>query len=243
MNSSKYFFTTSFKILLFISLPFIVIAKKKGNTDDKQPTLKSSTLSLKWTKGKTGWKLNELLVMKDNKWTKTTAPDAEYLVLFSAEKPDTTPLPVYTTKGDKINFPEPVFKSVASNYKENTSSVPLNQAGQPEFFYPKNVKKNPDGSLNFIAESNRTLIKSSWNIDHKYSSDIIVTISLTAKADGYYSIASPSLSTITEDELSWGIIPGIFQGATVEKDFVKAFVYGHGIPDKPVIVRERTAFQ
>ncbi len=41
--------------------------------------------------------------------------------------------------------------------------------------------------------------------------------------------------------LSWGIVPGHFQGNSIQKDFVKAYGYGQGIPDKPVITHDRTA--
>lgn len=229
------------KGLLLIALASILSAWKSADLKIERHILKSSTLNLEWVKGKTGWRLNQLDVKKDGKWVKMKSPDAEYLVLYSASKPDTSPLSIYTTAGSKINFPEPVYKYVTNNWKEITSSVPLNRAGHPEYFYPQSVKRTSNGSLNFAAETSKSVIKSSWAMDKTYPSDIIVTITLTAKADGYYSIASPSLSIISEDNLSWGVIPGHFQGAAIEKDFVKAYVYGQGIPDKPVLVRERTA--
>lgn len=229
------------KSLLLLAVVFILSAWKYGDIKPETHLLKSSALSLEWAQGKTGWKLNKLHVKKDGKWVKMKSPDAEYLVLYRAVKPDTTPLPIYTAKGNKINFPEPVYKYVTNNWKEITSAVPLNQAGQPDYFYPASATKTANGSLVFDAETSKSAIKSTWTMDKKFSSDIIVTITLKAKADGYYSIASPSLSTVSEDNLSWGVIPGHFQGAAIEKDFVKAYVYGQGIPDKPVLVRERTA--
>jgi hypothetical protein len=241
MLYSRFYIAVLLLAILFSGCSFFHSAGKSDDLKPGRPILKSSTLSLEWTKGKAGWKLDELQVKKDGKWEKMPSPDAEYLVLYSAEKPDATPLPIYTAAGNKINFPEAVFKSVASIWKEITSAVPLNQAGHPEYFYPQSVKQASNGTLDFLGATSQSAIKSSWRIDQKYSSDIIVTISLTAKVDGYYSIASPSLSPVPEDRLSWGVIPGIFQGAAIEKDFVKAYAYGQGIPDKPVVVRERTA--
>lgn len=229
------------KGLLLVGLVFMLSGWKYRDVKPEKYMLTSSSLNLTWIKTETGWMLTELQVKKDGKWQDMPSSGAEYLVIYNATKPDTSPMPIYTTVGSKINFPEPVYKFVTEVWNEITSPVQLNEAGQPDYFFPKSAKKAADGTLVFSSQTSKSTIESSWSMDKDYSSDIHVVITLTAKADGYYSIASPSIATVSEDNLSWGVIPGHFQGATIEKDFVKAFVYGQGIPDKPVLVRERTA--
>jgi len=48
------------------------------------------------------------------------------------------------------------------------------------------------------------------------------------------------LATIPEEELEWGMIPGQFQGKELQQDLVLSYGYGQGIPNQPVIVRERS---
>ncbi len=91
-----------------------------------------------------------------------------------------------------------------------------------------------------MRETKEATIKAAWRIDPQYDRDIPVTITLTALRDGYYSITSPSLAIVDKKELTWGMVPGHFQGNAIEKNFIKAFAYGQGIPDKPVS-RERSA--
>ncbi|EOR94157.1 Glycerophosphoryl diester phosphodiesterase [Arcticibacter svalbardensis MN12-7] len=229
------------KVLLLGMVMFLFSGWKYKNTKPEVFTLKNSILNLTWSKDNKGWKLSKLKIKVDGEWKTLTSSDAEYLVLYNATKPDTAPLPIYDTAGSKIDFPEPVYKFVTGVWKEITSPVQMNEAGEPDYFYPKKAKMDSDGTLVFSSETSKSVIQSAWSMDKNYSSDINVVISLTAKADGYYSIASPAITTVSEDQLSWGVIPGHFQGATIEKDFVKAFVYGQGIPDRPLLVRERTA--
>src|SRR5690606_7898738 len=66
-------------------------------------------------------------------------------------------------------------------------------------------------------------------------------VELEASKAGYFSLATPVLMTFKENELEWGMIPGHFQGAKLNHDLVQSFAYGQGIPDRPVVVRERTA--
>lgn len=228
------------KSLLFVGSVFLLLGWKYQDQDPEKYTLASSSLNLTWTKTETGWKLAQLQVKREGTWIDLPSTGGEYLVIYNATKPDTAPMPIYGTNGNKINFPEPVYKFVTEVWKDITGPVQMNEAGQTDYFFPNSAKEKADGTLVFSSQTAKSTIESSWSIDKKYSSDINVEITLTAKVDGYYSIASPSITAVSEDKLSWGVIPGHFQGATIEKDFVKSFVYGQGIPDKPVLVRERT---
>lgn len=204
-------------------------------------SLGNSSLRLQWSRQSQGLKLTGMQVKKDRKWINMPSPSVEYMVLYSVHKPDTTPQSVKNPDGSKIIFPEPEYKFVKRNWDDVTNVIQLNEAGEAAYFYPTSVEKNVDGSLHFIKETDRYELNATWQMDEHFESDIIIKLVLTAKADGYYSLATPSLFTADEAQLSWGVIPGFFQGSRIEKDFVKAFVYGQGIPDRPVLVRERTA--
>jgi hypothetical protein len=229
------------KYLLLVGLVFLLSGWKCKDAKPEAYTMKSADLNLTWNKSELGWKITELKVKNKGKWKDLPSSGAEYLVIYNESKPGTTPMSLYTNEGSKINFPEPVYKYVTEIWNGITSPVQMNEAGQPNYFFAENVKKGADGTFVFSSETSKFNIESSWSMDKNYSSDINVMIKLTAKTAGYYSIASPSIATVSEDKLSWGVIPGHFQGAALEKDFVKAFVYGQGIPDRPVLVRERTA--
>jgi hypothetical protein len=68
-----------------------------------------------------------------------------------------------------------------------------------------------------------------------------VTLTLTAKRRGYYSIATPSLVMVPVGDLQWATVPGYFQGSTIEKSLLLSYGYGAGVPARPVVLRERTA--
>src|SRR5690606_34986607 len=62
-----------------------------------------------------------------------------------------------------------------------------------------------------------------------------------AKQAGYYSFASPTLFSTAETDLAWAMLPGYFQGHAIQPDLLRAYAYGQGIPEFPVVVRERAA--
>ncbi|MFA4867775.1 MAG: beta-L-arabinofuranosidase domain-containing protein [Pedobacter sp.] len=207
---------------------------------DNSIVLKGTSLNLRWENKFKEWKFAAIQVKSKDRWVDMSVPDGGYTILYAATKPADTNSTLYKN-GKKIDFPEPIYRYAVSHWKGVISPVQLNTAGEAYHFYPKNVTKGADQSLLFSDESGLAKTKAEWKIDPKYPTDVLVTLTLIANKDGYFSVASPTLANISKDQLSWGLIPGYFQGATVEPDFVKAYAYGQGIPDKPVIVRERAA--
>ena len=203
--------------------------------------LKGSKLDLRWKKGEKGWRITNIAVKGQQKWIQLPNPVGNYTLLYTPVKPDTVEAPLFDKDGKKSNFPEPIYKYITSHWSQVTQSVQLNTAGEAIHFYPDQITKNKDQSLNFSKEIGTASINALWQIDPKFTTDITVKITLKANKDGYYSIASPTLATVSNEQLSWGLMPGYFQGATLEKDLVKAYAYGQGIPDRPIVVRERTA--
>ncbi|WP_017259945.1 glycoside hydrolase family protein [Pedobacter arcticus] len=202
--------------------------------------IKGATLNLRWEEKPEGWKLTVLQVKSRSQWIDVSGADAGYTVLYSEKKPPITDSVLYID-GKKIDFPEPVYRYAASHWKGVISPVQLNTAGEAHHFYPKKAYYGENKNLSFFEEAEFATIKSTWQIDPKYPTDVLVKLTLIAKKDGYFSMASPSLAKISKEQLSWGLLPGYFQGDKIEKNFVKAYAYGQGIPHKPVVVRERAA--
>jgi len=82
---------------------------------------------------------------------------------------------------------------------------------------------------------------SEWGIDPGFSTDVLIKQTLSVKKPGYYSIASATLASVSEKDLQWATVPGYFQGNKIEKNFVAAYAYGNGVPELPVVYRERCA--
>lgn len=203
-------------------------------------SLESSALRLGWSQSPQGYSLNKLSVKRNGSWTDLPHAGGEYTLLYSAAPPSKEPQPVYNAAGGKINFPESIYRYVIPLWKELTGPVQLNTAGEALHFYPSGVKAEGKGQA-FAAESDRATMRALWQMDPAFPSDVTVTIHLTAKTDGYFSIATPTLATWPQNGFTWAGIPGYYQSNAVEKDFIKSAVYMQGIPDKPLIVRDRAA--
>ncbi|MBC9911759.1 glycerophosphoryl diester phosphodiesterase [Chitinophaga varians] len=204
-------------------------------------TMSNSALRLSWTNGAAGWQLEHVAVKRKQGWQSLPHVSGEYTLLYSAEKPGNQRLPLYDKAGKKIIFPEPQYRYIIPVWESALSPVAMNTAGTAWHFYPTAATKAADGSLSFTGENNTAVLTASWRLDPAYPGDICVTMNLRAKATGYYSMATPTFSTMEEQDLQWAGIPGYFQSNHIEKDFIRAYAYMQGIPDKPVIVRERTA--
>lgn len=203
-------------------------------------TLASPSLQLTWNKNDKGWQLQQLSLKKEKQWISIPGVSGEYTILYAQQKPDSIAKPIYDVAGKQVIFPEAHYRYTIPVWAEATSPVAMNIAGEAIRFYPAAVQSG-NNELSFMQDANEATVKAAWRIDPQYDRDILVTITLTAKKDGYYSIASPSLAIVDKKELAWGMVPGHFQGNAIEKNFIKAFAYGQGIPDKPVISRERSA--
>ncbi|WP_207515634.1 glycerophosphoryl diester phosphodiesterase [Longitalea luteola] len=202
--------------------------------------LRSGRLQLSWHKQAGGWQLKQLSVRRNNEWIPVAGTSGEYTVLYAAQKPDTTPLTIYNEQRQPPVFPEPQYRYIIPVWKEAVQPVAMNTAGEAIAFYPAQVTA-ADSIVQFTQEEKQAVIKAVWQMDARYETDILVQITLTAKQDGYYSIASPSLAIVPNGELSWGMVPGHFQGNAIQNDFIKAYAYGQGIPAKPVVTHDRTA--
>jgi len=225
------------KIELLLLLALIQLVAFANNETMR---LENNRVRLTWINTNEGWKINEVQLHTGNNWQTLPHPSGEYTLLYAEEKPATTPDTVFTTITGKP-WPDTVYKYQVNVWKQATSPVSLNSAGQAYYFYPAIAKAVGKNKIVFTQETPLATITSEWQLDEKYAGDIQVSQNLVTKKAGYYSLASPSLATIHENELEWATVPGYFQGKEMQPNFILSYAYGQGIPALPVIYRERCA--
>jgi hypothetical protein len=201
--------------------------------------LKNDDLTIAWKKTGKGYAVSQLLLTNGAKYIKADQLSGEFSFLYSEKKPDTTVLAHLYGERAK-HFPESSYMYIIDTWRDALRPVPMNRAGDAFHFFPGKAETSGDTAIIFTSTTSKAMLRSVWQLDKKYPGDILVTITLRSLATGYFSICSPALRTIKETDLKWGIIPGVLQGSHLEKDLVKSYAYGHGIPDQPVVVRERT---
>jgi hypothetical protein len=208
-------------------------AQKKNGT-----SLGNDHIQVDWQNGKAGWHLSKVSAKKGGKWV-SLSPSGEYTLLYSEAKPSAEPKESF----DKITggkFPEEAYHYQQVQWKESITEVPLNTAGKAYHFTPSGLVAKP-GGLEFKQETEVATVISNWKLDPAFPNDIQVTMTLIAKKKGFFSLATPSLATLPVEQMAWVSVPGYFQGNFIQKNFALSYAYGHGIPDRPVIYRERCA--
>lgn len=201
-----------------------------------QQRLQNDKLLLEWKQTKEGYRLNRLST--DGKTV--AAPLGEYLLLHSAGKPDSTPdLRLADTHPGDFSLKE--YNYLVRNWQNNLTPVSMNTAGTPVSFYPEKAEQTAADQLVFSRSTKDWELKARWQLDKKFHHDVLVNITLKAKLPGYYAIATPTLATVKDNKPDFAMVPGYFQSDIIQHDIVLSYGYGQGIPDKPVIFRERTA--
>ncbi|GAB2555826.1 glycoside hydrolase family 88 protein [Spirosoma areae] len=193
-----------------------------------------------WKNTPAGWTIGQVAVRKGSQWLNLAVPSGENTLLYAAEKPSEKPGMVFKDRMGEV-FPGPKYHYQQVQWAESTNPVSLNTAGQAFHFFPKEAKQMGNNSLSFRQETDVATVSTEWAFDPKFPTDIIVRQMLTAKKDGYFSLASPTLAPVTEQNLAWATVPGYFQGNKLQPNFAAAYAYGHGIPSLPVVYRERCA--
>jgi len=202
-------------------------------------TLQDAQARLTWRHDAAGWRLGEVVVVAPQPERTAGTPSGEYTLLYSADSPSTDPVAL-PWSGPIDSFPEPIYGHVAHMWHDATTPVALNQAGTAYHFFPQHGEQGADGAVNFFHRSEVANLGASWRFDPKYPGDLLVTMTLTARREGYFSFASPTVTTVAPENLAWAMVPGVFAGAEVSTDLVSAYGYGQGLPARPVIARERS---
>jgi hypothetical protein len=216
---------------------FAVLCFNLTQCSDTALDISSDRTKISWKKTDDKWKAESVSVKIGDQWKQVGTPSGEYTFLYSAGKPDSA-LTVFKASTGVV-FPEPIYKYQKKGWAEATHPVTLNKTGESIHIFPKSGELTKEGA-SFVLEHELASLKASWKMDPDYPTDVLVTQTLVAKKDGYFSLASPTLSTIEPSDATWVTVPGYFQSNDLDTDFVSAYAYGHGVPDLPVLYRERT---
>jgi len=200
--------------------------------------LENRDLRLKWEETPNGYVLDEITLHRNSEAIAVPNTQGSYLALYSKSTPDTQPDTSLMERAQGHVFDS--YKYIISRWVDNFRPVALNTAGEATSFYPTNAKSGPNG-VEFIHQADQFTAEITWTLDHLYTSDIWVEMRIKAKQSGYFSFASPTLFATSPDDLEWAMLPGYFQGHEIQPDLLRAYAYGQGIPNIPVVVRERTA--
>ncbi len=227
------------KLLLFVLLLAVALVifhfqndgspKVSLNADSAE--ISAGGMVLSWGKTAKGWELKRF----DADGISFGTPSGEYAVIFSDKE-------CKDTLEDSVvqdDFLGTTFEILENKRKRTTSAVRMNEAGAYAHFLPTELKQDGDA---LVFSENTPLGKYSarWQLDTKASSRIKISLNFEAAQDGWYSLPTPTTSTITEADLAWGIVPGWYQGGYINKTFHLAYAYAQGLPDKPVICNENT---
>ena len=146
-----------------------------------------------------------------------------------------------TTAGLPLTDPQGFSNILYSERKPAGGEVVRDGAGENFTFFFSEAAKLSATSIRFRHSLPVADIESIWEIDAEFPTDIKVTMKLTAKSDGFYSIASPTLAALHRDELEWGMIPGNWYGRKLENNMQLATMYSQGIPSLPYLANERNS--
>jgi len=211
--------------------------------------LANDAIRIVWKHGTKGWSISTVQGKVRGQWVDAGVPSGEYTLLYSKDKPSETPVETFHTSSGTA-WPDTVYKYQINIWKQATSPVAMNTAGEVLFFYPARaevIARKGGGSrtgpqaVRFTRETSWATVVVEWSLDPGYVTDVRVRQTLIPRVAGFFSLASPSLSTIDVKDMSWATVPGYFQGRQLQPDFVAAYAYGQGIPERPVIYRERCA--
>ncbi|CCH52217.1 hypothetical protein BN8_01200 [Fibrisoma limi BUZ 3] len=205
-----------------------------------KPALENDQLRLRWEQATDGWRLREVSVRQGNQWRPVANPSGENTLLYSAEKPSAEPERTFTSNTGE-EFPGPKYHYQQDQWRQTTSPVGLNTAGRAYHFFPEQAQQTGKNGVRFQQETDVATVVSEWLLDPKFPTDVVIKQTITVKKPGYYSSASPTVVAVSENDLAWATVPGYFQGNAIQKDFVRAYAYGQGVPELPVIYRERCA--
>lgn len=229
--SVKYF-------ILVLALCFNITVLAQGPS---KVNLKNETLELVWEKDIRGYVLQILKTKIGGEWRDMDIAKYQHNILYASTKPVSLPQKLYDNAGREIIFPDPQYRYIIPSWEQNITSVALNTAGTNIVYKPCTAEQISDQKVQFSYENDLLRIVELWTLDSQYKGDICVTLSLYPKQEGYYSMASPSLVSLDKHDFEWATIPGIFQGKEINPNFVNAYAYGQGIPNCPLITKERTA--
>lgn len=199
-------------------------------------TLTNRQLRIEWQQTKEGWKVKDLRLGNQP----VAHPSGEYTLLYAADKPSDTS-GVHFERANGKPWPDTAYHYQINAWKQATTRVALNTAGEAIHFYPIEARQVSPTEVVFTWASPLATMTATWQLDNQYAGDVRVSFQLQCKKAGYYSLASATAVTIDKQDVAWAVMPGYFQGNEFGENMVNSYAYGQGIPAMPVLYRERCA--
>ena len=202
--------------------------------------MENARLRVRWENRTDGWHLTTLALKSGGEWIQPGIPSGSITLIGAIGQPDSTkPAGDFRTlDGGDIRKDHEFLRE---RWDAGCSEVALNLAGVAQEFFPQDAARSDAGELRFTRGLDCGEYSSTWSLDPDHPCDILVTHAFRANRDGFYSLATPTLATIADDDFAWAAVPGYFQGSEIERNLPLSYAYGHGVPDRPVIYRERAA--
>ena len=184
-------------------------------------TLKGDNLELQWNERADGlYTLHKMIMHSEDGNSENIINRACQTVLYSATDPNTIP----AEKSDGVD----------NHWLKAISPIVLNRIGERnEITTYRLISKNP---LTFSAETDFGTVTLQWTIA---GNEIYVKQLFKAKTDGYYSLSTVDIFNAKENEIKWATIPGYVNSNTVSDKFYTAYIYGHYIPNSPIIYQDK----
>ena len=222
---------------LIYSLLFLI---SKGLFAQETLELSNKHIRIEWTDTSEGWKITALSIRKEEEWQQLDHTSGVYTLLYADKKPETLPEEEFFTETGNP-FPGDIYKYIVPTWEKRTAPVNLNTAGEELNFFPEKAEKTGDLSIRFTKKTDRGDIISVWSLPNAQSKDITISQEMKSTQPGYYSLSSPTLLVIPENELKWATVPGYFHGNKLEENLPLSYGYGNGVPARPIIFSENTA--
>ncbi|MEN3609052.1 hypothetical protein AAH979_05830 [Plantactinospora sp. ZYX-F-223] len=121
----------------------------------------------------------------------------------------------------------------------DADSVRRVTAGTRMSFLPQRASRRGQ-TITFVATQPTGTMRAVWRLDPAAATDVLVTLTWTPNSAGWYSIPSPTLGTLADDDLGWGVIPGYWSSATSATDDTLTYQYQVGVPTVPLVTTEAT---
>ena len=235
-NFKYYLFLRFFYVVLFCFVPC-----NKDIKNEKTKIVVSQGVKLEWKQLKSGkWGLGKIVLKNEQKSIDPKQLDVGITLIYSEKAPLKTADKDYDSIMSKI-FIEGIYKYNRKEFDRALNRVSLNKDGIAKTFYPDSIFVN-NNKARLTYNTEYGIIYSDWDItDYEKISDIRIGIYFTPSKEGYYSIGTPGLINTKKEDMAWATIPGYFQGDKFQSDFALAYAYGHGVPESPVVFRDRCA--
>ncbi|CEL11110.1 hypothetical protein ASPCAL14216 [Aspergillus calidoustus] len=198
---------------MILSLNFLLcILALFGLSFADNPSITGRNVRVTWSETADGW-LAQLQTKDDDKtWKSASAPQGQYGLLAN-----------YSTA------------------PQDSSRVKKGQAGDYTEFLPANVTQ-PDETSGIVTTTNTVengTFTARWWIDTSRSWDLVaVNVTWKPAVSGWYSIPSPRLAAVPDDQLGWGIVPGYWSSSELNSDEETLYKLVQGVPDYPYVSME-----